>query len=151
MSATCENLFVYGTLLSNPDHPVSRLLRRHARRLGTASISGRLYDFGAFPGAVPSGRRAERIYGEVYALRNPAQRIWHALDRYEGCAPEDPEPHLFRRQLVEARLDMAHTVKAWVYFYNRPTGALRPVPGGRYRGALARRERGERPPREPGN
>jgi hypothetical protein len=53
-----QHLFLYGTLLpSEAPKEIASLVKRF-RRLGSARVRGRFYDFGEFPGAVldPSSR-----------------------------------------------------------------------------------------------
>ena len=45
-------LFVYGTLLSSVDHPMSRRLAGEAELLGEAMFTGRLYRVAWYPGLV---------------------------------------------------------------------------------------------------
>ena len=45
-------LFVYGSLLSRVRHPMGTRLRGEARLLGQATIQGRLYSLGRYPGLV---------------------------------------------------------------------------------------------------
>lgn len=130
-------LFVYGTLQSTAQHPMGDLLRRHARLVGTGSICGRLYiiddpeDPGAnyFPGALPSPDPADRVYGEIYKLIDPAPLI-PQLDRLEACSPDWPEPHEFLLRSVEVSFDDAAAARAWCYLYTWDvTGAERVMSG----------------------
>ncbi|EIC29466.1 MULTISPECIES: gamma-glutamylcyclotransferase family protein [Methylomicrobium] len=119
-------LFVYGTLRRGSRHPLARLLAENAEWLGFAYFSGRLFDLGAYPGAVPSGDPAHRVRGELYRLDDPAA-ILPLLDRYEEFGEEFPEPNEFIRSLQAVRFKGC-ALKAWIYLYNWPTGNLT-VPG----------------------
>ncbi len=130
-------LFVYGTLQSTAQHPMGDLLRSHARLVGTGAICARLYiiddqeDLGAnyFPGALPSPDPADRVYGEVYELTNPAP-LMPELDRLEACGPDWPEPQEFILRNVEVLIDGGEAARAWSYLYTWDvTGAERVMSG----------------------
>jgi gamma-glutamylcyclotransferase (GGCT)/AIG2-like uncharacterized protein YtfP len=107
-------LFVYGTLRAAAGHAMHDVLARGAIFLGGGSVRGRLYDLGLFPAAVSA--HDHRIEGEVYRLRKPEALI-PELDRYEGCGPDAPAPHLFRRELTEIDIRDGGTLAAWMYWY----------------------------------
>ena len=103
-------LFVYGTLRAASGHPIHRRLSAEAEFVGAGTFRGRLYDLGAFPGAVASLSNAERVSGEIYRLREPA-RAFRMLDAYEDTA--------FRRaQAIIRRADGAAS-RCWIYLYGR--------------------------------
>jgi pyruvate carboxylase len=47
-----DYLFVYGTLRSQMNDPLHRLLETHAVLVGTGTFQGKLYDLGRYPGVV---------------------------------------------------------------------------------------------------
>lgn len=105
-----QRLFVYGTLRASQANPMARLLRGHADLVGGATIAARLYDFGWHPGAVASPDSADRVRGELFALREPhADEVLAALDAYEGEA--------FERVEVEAALATGETARCWTYLF----------------------------------
>src|SRR5262249_5253665 len=128
-------LFVYGTLRRAGGHPMAHFLTAHARLVGAASAPGRLYDLGAYPGMVDAADESERVRGEVYELHEPEATLT-ALDRYEGCGPQDPRPWLYERQLTAVTLDGGGRLSAWVYLYRGPLTGARPIPSGDYLPAL---------------
>ena len=86
-----QNLFVYGTLMSTATGALGRdmrlRLRREARLLGAATMPGRLYDLGRYPGLVAATETADVVHGEVLALVDPAATLpW--LDDYEGVGSD---------------------------------------------------------------
>jgi gamma-glutamylcyclotransferase (GGCT)/AIG2-like uncharacterized protein YtfP len=99
-----HHVFVYGTLRRGSDNPFAQLLSERGRFIGTARISGRLYDFGSYPGARPSDQAGETIMGEIFYLEEPAALL-SALDEYEG-----PE---FERAVITA----TGPVDCWIYWY----------------------------------
>lgn len=124
-------LFVYGTLMRETGSAMHRLLAGNADFVGKATFRGRLYLVDGYPGAVPSDDPDERVWGEVYRLRDPA-RVLEQLDRYEEYGPGFPYPYEFVREIGEVRLFEGVTVTAWIYHYNRPTVDLRRIPSGKF-------------------
>lgn len=132
-SEDCSLIFVYGTLREDPSHEVSHLLARNASLVGEASVRGRLFDLGSYPGMALSDTPGESVRGELYEIkRNRLQAVLHLLDEYEGCGPPSPPPHEYRREVVEVRIHTGATVKAWVYVLNGPTDDLEPIDSGDY-------------------
>jgi gamma-glutamylcyclotransferase (GGCT)/AIG2-like uncharacterized protein YtfP len=124
-------LFVYGTLMRASGHPMAMRLAAECASLGAATAGGRLYDLGAYPGALPAEAAGDRVHGEVLRLIKPAHSLrW--LDAYEGCGEHDAEPHGFRRVMVGARLTVGRGVNAWIYYYQGPLDRARRLDGGRY-------------------
>lgn len=120
-------LFVYGTLKQG--HPLHRYLRGTAgvEYIGSARTRGKLYHLPrrAYPGATPSDREGDILYGELYHISQPELTL-KRLDRIEGC-----NEGLFERRRVSVWANGAKT-KAWVYFYARPLGRAVPIPTGNY-------------------
>lgn len=120
------HLFVYGTLLSHAGHAMGARLRRDAQLIGPATMAGRLYNLGRYPGLVEEaperpirGANAATpslVHGEVYALKMPAITLrW--LDAYEGVLPMRPDQGVYARVERLARLNSGATLKAWAYVY----------------------------------
>ena len=131
MAHPTDCLFVYGTLMPATGHPMAARLSRESRIIAPGSVAGRLYDFGAWPGAVPSEGPAERVHGALLRLTNPARSLpW--LDAYEGASETDPEPRAFERVIVPVRLRSGRQVDGWIYYYRGRASAARLIPGGRY-------------------
>lgn len=101
-----SRLFVYGTLRRGSKNKFARLLHAHAQFVGNASIPGRLYRLGHYPGAVSSNTSGEWVRGELYLIHDPRWTL-PALDSYEG-----PE---FQRVKLEVQLDLGGRIEAWVY------------------------------------
>lgn len=138
-AAKGDFLFVYGTLQSTAQHPMGDLLRLHAQLVGGGAICARLYliddpeDPGAnyFPGALPSPDPADRVYGEVYELINPAP-LMPELDRLEACSDAWPEPHEFLLRRVEVQLDRGEAIRAWSYLYTWDVTGAERIASGRF-------------------
>jgi gamma-glutamylcyclotransferase (GGCT)/AIG2-like uncharacterized protein YtfP len=132
MTDTSRFLFVYGTLRRDPAHQVASLLASKARFVGAASVPGQLFDLGDYPGMI-SKEGAAVVHGEVYEVgRDRWRDLITTLDRYEGCAPEDPEPHEYSRRLVEARLQTGQRLNVWAYLLNTPVAGLPEIKSGDY-------------------
>ncbi|HZM99280.1 MAG TPA: gamma-glutamylcyclotransferase family protein [Pyrinomonadaceae bacterium] len=126
-----QHLFVYGTLLpTEAPKEIASMVKRF-RRLGSAHVRGRLYDFGEFPGAVldPSSRTI--IHGELVVLPSD-ERILEALDRYEEFDPSDPKRSLFVRKKAMVRMANGSSREGWIYVYNRHPGKAKLVRSGDY-------------------
>jgi len=132
-------VFVYGTLRKDARAQTLSPLCEGWLFRGYGAVRGRLYDFGAYPGAVPTESPEARILGEVYELPDP-ETMLPPIDRYEGCSDEDPQPHEFERALVDVALADGGACRAWIYWY-RPTPRGRRLESGDY---LQRT--GDRPP-----
>lgn len=130
---TIRYLFVYGTLRKAFGHEMHHRLERAARCIGNAAVRGALYDLGSYPGLVISGDDVGVVEGEVYALDpDRAQATLADLDRYEGCATTDPEPHEYRRESVRARLVDGTELPVVTYVLNQSHAGLKRIPDGDY-------------------
>ena len=132
-------LFVYGTLRRSASHPRHALLQP-STFAGFARFQGKLYDLGSYPAAIASTDPADTVRGEVYLLHEPAATL-AALDRYEGCTPEDALPHEYVRVTADVRLEAgdARPFSTQIYLYNRPVENLPQIKPGDYLDWLTRR------------
>jgi gamma-glutamylcyclotransferase (GGCT)/AIG2-like uncharacterized protein YtfP len=103
-------LFVYGTLRSQMNDPLHRLLETHAVQLGTGTFQGKLYDLGRYPGVIRSRRNTDRVIGEIYRFSDP-QQAFEILDEYEG--------HRFKRKRVTIIQEDGKSITSWIYLYAR--------------------------------
>lgn len=130
-------LFVYGTLMSHASRAAiggdeRRLLHASATSLGAATVAGRLYDLGSYPGLVTSPDAADRVHGEVLELADP-ERLFARLDPYEGIDPARPDGGDYRRDLRPARLADGRELMAWVYVFRGPVAGCPRLADGRWR------------------
>ncbi|MGP6087681.1 gamma-glutamylcyclotransferase family protein [Antarctobacter jejuensis] len=137
MTDTCY-LFVYGTLMTVADHPIGHRLREDASLVGHGWIRACLYTIddpeepgNLYPGAVPSGHEEDRVFGEVYTLRNTGSLL-PALDEYEACDASRPEPHEFLRRSVPVTLHDGRVVASVCYFYAWDLSRATRIPSGRF-------------------
>lgn len=131
---TCPLLFVYGTLLRDSPHPMARFLETRSRFLGEATVRGRLYDLGDYPGMLEPLNSEDWVRGELIELNEPEKTMLE-LDRYEGCFPEHPQPYVFERKLEEI-VGSEGIVPGWVYWFRGKADEERRIGSGDYREVL---------------
>ncbi len=126
-----EYLFVYGTLLSSIDTPMSVFLMGNSENVGKGSVLAKLYDLGNYPGIVLSNIKTDKVYGQVIKVLNPLP-IFKELDNYEGVGTHFRSPNLYKRELIDVLLDSDTTIKCWVYIYNLPVEPSSFIASGNY-------------------
>ena len=137
-----DHLFVYGTLSPQHAPPEIRATVRRLRPVGQASVRGRLYDLGEYPGAILSKNSRSVIRGEVFELPGDKGTLT-SLDDYEGFEPNRPGSSLFLRQTRLVTMEDGTRLRCWVYVYNGTMKDAQPVRSGRYsRRRAARRAAG---------
>ncbi len=115
-SASPSYMFVYGTLLPGLAPPVIADVVNTLRLVGPATVRGRLYDLGAYPGCIlDDGSGA--VHGVLLEIADPA--VLEELDAYECYAAHDAAGSLFRRTICNAITADGRVVSTWVYVYNR--------------------------------
>jgi len=124
-----HHLFVYGTLKHGFSHPMAEMLGRRASYVGPAIFRGRLYLVKHYPGLVTSMDETDIVHGDVFSGCDDA--LIAELDDYEGCGPDDAQPHQYRRTIQQVMLG-GQTIDAWVYLYNWPTEKLTRIPSGKF-------------------
>lgn len=125
-----ERLFVYGTLRRGSRHPLAGQLAAKAKHVGAARYNGRLYRITHYPGAVPSKVPDEWVFGDVFDLND--LDLLAALDRYEGCGPDDPKPTQYLRLLQNVIIGQGEASQAWIYVYNRTVEGREWIKSGRF-------------------
>ena len=127
------HLFVYGSLLSAIGHPSGERLRGEARLVGAATMPGRLYRVGWYPGLVEAQAGDTRVHGEVYALADPASSLaW--LDEYELIVPGKEASNEYVRAERAVQLASGQVLTAWVYLYQWDVTGVQLVDDGRWVG-----------------
>ena len=116
MNSASDYLFVYGTLRLGVENDVSRVLHRSSDLVSRARARGRLYMIEDYPGFVCSDAAGDWVWGDVFRLHAP-ELLYPELDRYEGCRPEDPKPHEYRRSVVPVLTVSGAWMQASVYIY----------------------------------
>lgn len=126
-----KHLFLYGTLINpDPDEAVAQVVNR-LHRVGTASVRGRLYDFGDYPGAVVDPSSNSSVRGELVELPKN-ESVLPELDSYEEFDSDKPHLSLFVRTRVKTQLSDGRRVEAGMYVYNRNPGDASLVVDGTY-------------------
>lgn len=92
-------VFVYGTLRSGEQRDIN-LLRPAPRWVGQGSLTGILYDLGAYPGMRLVAGRGDMVRGEVYGISAELER---QLDEIEEVWPQQSGEYAKRE--VVLRLD----------------------------------------------
>lgn len=105
-------LYVYGTLRQGFDGLMARWLQQKADFQGSGWSRGRLYDAGAYPVMVASGRADDAVRGDVYLLAKP-EVMFSRLDRYEGCSPSARPPGEYRRVRLSVAMDDGRMLNTW--------------------------------------
>ncbi len=136
-SGLVNHLYVYGTLRSDSNHRMHKVLSGSATFIGPARVFGRLYAFDAFPGMVTSEDKDDMIQGELYRLQRGTDGLLRRLDAYEGYYPNRPARSLFVRRIIVAYLHecdrpSAKPLMAWAYIYNGSVAEARRIVGGDY-------------------
>lgn len=98
-------VFVYGTLRKGEINDLSVAAVRHAipvpELVGQASVKGRLYDFGEYPGLV-LGESTNAVWGDVYRVD---AALLPVLDEIEEVYPD--QSGLFQRCTIAVMLNQA--------------------------------------------
>lgn len=126
---TVRHLFVYGTLRHNSGHDRARWLGTVAKLKGAARLAGRLVDLGDYPGLLPATSPLQQVRGELWELPDDGA-VLEELDRYEGCHPDDPEPHEYCRIVCTATDEDGVRVWCWTYLFQWPAEHRRVIPNG---------------------
>jgi gamma-glutamylcyclotransferase (GGCT)/AIG2-like uncharacterized protein YtfP len=126
-----ERLFAYGTLRRGFAPDTLAGLVAGFDWEGEASVRGRLYDLGAYPGVVLDPTGGHRVHGEV-ARFDAEAALWELLDGYEGADARHPGARLFRRVRCDAQRAEGGFARVWLYEYARDPGAAALLPDGRY-------------------
>ncbi len=120
------DVFAYGTLMRGEAlHPPA--VRTGLVSVTPARTSGRLHDFGAYPGmALESADTGRPVQGELLTFADPAVAL-PMLDRIEearpGCAPGGP----YRRTIVTVTDVSGRARLAWAYVVERTRVASAPI------------------------
>jgi len=124
-------LFVYGTLLKDSNHEMSKFLASHSVFVSKGYFNGKLFLVEWFPGAILSDHNLDRVYGSVFKINNPTE-VFNVLDDYEGLGESNSKPHLFKRETITIFLENHTKIKAWVYLYNHSIGKLKRIISGNF-------------------
>ncbi len=96
---------------------MAEYLRNHAAFLGEGKMTGKLFELGAYLGAVFLENSDEFVPGHVFKMHDPEQ-VLRVLDEYEGIGESFPQPNEYVRE-ERSVICKDETLKCWVYLYNR--------------------------------
>lgn len=120
-----QYLFVYGTLRPQLAHGEAKSLIAELEIIGSATVQGKLYDFGAYPGVI---NEKGIVYGDLLRITNSEQLI--SLDAYEECTGCSP---LFTRSITTAQSCEGNSIAAWIYLFCGQTKSGVLIASGDYR------------------
>ena len=129
-----DYLFVYGTLRQACPGAMSQLLQDNSRYIGIGSVQAKMYDIGGYPGIVLSSDRRDVVLGDVFEVsrRGSQDKILAALDAYEECSFEHPQPQEYLRKTMTVNLISHNEIQAWIYIYNYAIDGLPVIASGDY-------------------
>jgi gamma-glutamylcyclotransferase (GGCT)/AIG2-like uncharacterized protein YtfP len=130
MSSEPNHLFVYGTLRPGLAPPVIAEVVATLRVAGPATVPGRLYSLGAYPGCVLDNDCGQLVHGALLEIDDPS--VLERLDWYEGYAAHDERGSLFTRTTCRATTPGGGQVFSWIYVYSRDVSRARLIESGRY-------------------
>ena len=130
ISSEPTHLFVYGTLRPGLAPSVIADVVERLRVVGPATVAGRLYSLGAYPGCVPDTDCERLVHGVLLKINDPA--VLERLDWYEGYAAHDARGSLFTRTTCRATTANGGQVFSWIYVYNRDVSRARLIESGQY-------------------
>jgi len=126
---TGNYLFVYGTLLDDTNE-FAIYLKNNCSLYAKGKFKGRLYDIGEYPGAIADSNYPSYVYGSIFILKDATSALKY-LDDYEGFGPEQEQPNLFVRGIIEVEIAKG-IVNCWCYLYNLPIDGLVLIGSGDY-------------------
>jgi len=128
MSSNPKYVFVYGTLLPGLAPPIIADVVNTLRIASDATIPGRLYDLGDYPGCIHDPNCNSLIHGKLLELPDPT--VLDRLDWYECYAAHDATGSLFLRTICHATTTEGQSVQAWLYVYNRDLSKAKRIENG---------------------
>ncbi|SRR6266404_2831570 len=131
-----DYIFLYGTLLPREVSGKSSEIISRLRKVGPATVRGRLYDLGEYPGAILDHSANAVIKGELFELPDVNKPL-KALDEYEEFNGADIDNSLFVRVRTDAELPDGRRLNTWIYVYNREPGSAQLIRSGVYSGSKA--------------
>ena len=126
-----ELLFVYGTLRQGTDSVPYQKFMDGLEYFAIGYMRGCLFEVDGYPGAIESNSKDERVWGDLFVLRDPIRSL-NAIDEYEECSERFDKPHEYVRKKSKIYLSDGDSTYAWSYIYNRPTAGLEKIKSGDY-------------------
>lgn len=123
-------LFVYGTLRQGNTNAMAAYLVAHAEFVTGGWFQGQMYQISYYPGVIASNQPDDRVFGEVYRLKD-AQAVLAVLDDYEECSAQHTQPAEYQRvQTQILAVDGLALEQVWIYLYQWPLDNNRLIESG---------------------
>ena len=79
-------------------------------------MTGRVFDLGAYPGAIFLENSDKYVTGHVFKMHRP-ELVLSVLDEYEGVGERFTKPNEYVREERPVLIEQ-EVLKCWVYLYN---------------------------------
>ena len=130
MAVTNDYIFLYGTLLPELAAGNLRPLLARLEPVGRATVPGRLFDLGDYPGAVFDMSAPSSVHGRVFVLAG--RDALREFDAYEGYDKRDVSGSVYWRVQRLVTLEDGSKVTCQMYAYNRDPTSAALIPDGNY-------------------
>lgn len=124
-----EYLFIYGTLLKDINSKMSLYLNKNADFYSKGYFHGKLYNIEKYPGAIVSDDYKDKVYGNIFKLKNID--IFKILDEYEGIGDNFSHPNEYVRNKIKVHSNNEE-IESWIYLYNKPIDYFSIIESGDY-------------------
>ena len=131
-----QHLFVYGSLMPQLTSAFGKAertrLARESTVIGPASVRGKLYDLGDYPGLISNSCLNSRVDGVLLRLNMPVETFaW--LDPFEDIVPGRPvEANAYERVTRMVATPDGQSYEAWVYVMWRVPALASEITTGRW-------------------
>ncbi len=134
-----NKIFVYGTLMDSLLKDSFPEMDLHIKKRKNGKINARLFYSGGYPGAKPTSIKSKEVFGKIYEV-DPEHfnNVLLKLDDYEEYNPEKRNESMYVRRITPVISEDGSLSKAWVYWYNKPTGRKNEIETGDYKKYLKR-------------
>jgi len=134
-----KHFFFYGTLQAEHLSEVAKRLLPKFKRVGAASVPGRIFAIKAphvtYPALIQAREGGPRVVGICYAMAESfTAEDMNALDAFEEYYPAAPKDSEYLRKPCLVTFENGETLDAWVYVYNFPVPSeAEPIPSGDFK------------------
>lgn len=120
------------------DNEPAKFVRKNCSYIGEASIPGKLYDLGTYPGAIYDENSSSTVYGEVYQIMKNEKELVRFLDEFEGVGSQFEYPNEYVRTSIPV-LTKHRIIEVSTYLYNWNLDGINVIESGRYDNAKGKR------------
>ena len=131
-----QHLFVYGSLMPQLTSAFGKAertrLARESTVIGPASVAGKLFDLGQYPGLLSNSCLHTRVHGELLRLNMPDETFaW--LDPFEDIVPgRAVDANQYERVTRTVTTADGGEIAAWVYVMWRVPASASEITTGRW-------------------